>query len=459
MSHTISGARHIITLCVSADIHLTRHAYILDLNIASSHQDRQLGFWACWSLTVGIMIGSGIFLLPAVLAPYGMLSFAGWLITGGGSVLLALVFARLASRTRQSGGVYIYTRDAFGDLAGFLVAWGYWTCYWIAIPAMALAFVGYLAVFFPHLAAQPLPQALIALALMWVSIYINIRGLKEATSVQLLMTIFKLIPLLLIIGLALISGSTSTLPETNPKQLPLFETLTATALLTMWAFSGMEAGAMPAGDVKDAERTVPRAIVLGTLTVAFIYIALTAAVMSLVSASELANSTAPFSAAAAGLGDWGPELIAVGALVSTAGALHGTTFVAGHIPMAVALDKLAPAWFAQRNSGGSPTLSLLLVGVLATILLLANYSRGLIEMFTFLVMMSTLAFMVPMLVCSLAEFIYSRKSTKLWTAVALIAMLYSAFAILGSGFTTILWGLLFMTLGVPLFYLLRSAQK
>ena len=102
---------------------------------------KPLGFWSCWSLTVGIMIGSGVFLLPSVLAPYGTLSFAGWLLTGGGSVLLALVFARLATRTRQSGGVYIYTRDAFGDLPSFIVAWGYWTCYWIAIPAMAIAFV------------------------------------------------------------------------------------------------------------------------------------------------------------------------------------------------------------------------------------------------------------------------------------------------------------------------------
>ena len=130
-------------------------------------QSKPLGFWTCWSLTVGIMIGSGIFLLPALLAPYGLMSFAGWSLTAGGSICLALVIARLSSRTNRSGGVYIYAQDAFGNLPGFLVAWGYWVAYWIAIPAIAIAFVGYLGVFFPVLKTSIMGQALSALALIW----------------------------------------------------------------------------------------------------------------------------------------------------------------------------------------------------------------------------------------------------------------------------------------------------
>ncbi|MEM7360318.1 MAG: amino acid permease [Pseudomonadota bacterium] len=419
-------------------------------------QPKRLGFWSCWSLTVGIMIGSGVFLLPAVLAPYGLLSFAGWILTGGGSILLALVFARLSSRTNRSGGVFVYAQEAFGDLTGFLIAWGYWTAYWIAIPAAAIAFVGYLVVLIPDLTQNTVAQTLIALGLIWLSTLINIRGVREATLVQLLMTVLKLIPLFLVIALGLFVGDSQNLPEFNPKNISLVEGLAVTALLTMWAFSGMEAGAMPAGDVRDPERTIPRAIIFGTLTVAFVYIAATAAVMLLVPQEVLVSSTSPFAEAAIVLGDWGPKLIAVGALVSTAGALHGTIFMTGQIPMAVALDKLAPAAFAKRNQGGAPYVSLILASVLGSILLIANYSRGLIGAFMFLIMMSTLTFMIPLLASSIAELRYSWRSARGWAGVAAGAAVYSVFAILGSGFEVIMWGIVLLIIGVPIYYLVNQ---
>lgn len=408
------------------------------------------------------MIGSGVFLLPAVLAPFGLLSFAGWLVTASGSILLALVFARLASRTKRSGGVYAYSKDAFGDLSGFLIAWGYWIAYWLAIPAIAMAFVGYLGVFIPQLKGNLILQGVASFAVMWLSILINMKGLKEATSLQLLMTLLKLVPLIVIIALATFVGSTANFPPLNPQELSLGGALAATALITMWAFSGLEAGTVPAGDVKNPETTIPRAIVFGTITVAFVYIASTAAVMSLVPHTQLLNSSAPFADAAAALGPWGPPLIAVGALISTAGALHGTTFVAAQMPMAVALDGLASKRFAQRNKGGSPVLSLWLVGGLATTVLLANYSNGLIDAFTFLIMMSTLAYMLPLIVCALAEFIYSLRHhdsatqpSKLWAAVALLALLYSIFTTLGSGLEVVAWGVVFMLFGIPMYYIGR----
>ena len=89
-----------------------------------------VGFWTAVALVLGNMIGSGVFLLPASLAPYGGLSLAGWIVSATGSVLLALVFARLGRRDPAAGGPYAYTRRSFGDLAGFLVAWGYWISSW-----------------------------------------------------------------------------------------------------------------------------------------------------------------------------------------------------------------------------------------------------------------------------------------------------------------------------------------
>ena len=421
--------------------------------------NKPLGFWACWSLTVGVMVGSGIFLLPSVLAPFGTLSFLGWVVTAGGSILIALVFARLSSRITKSGSVYVYSRDAFGDLPGFLIAWSYWTSYWVAIPGGAIAFVGYLSVFHPDLSDSRLMQLGIGLVVIWTSILLNIKGVKEATFVQLVLTVLKLLPLALIIVVGVASGSTDNFPDFNPKELPVFEALATTVLLTLWAFSGMEAGAISAGDVQNPEKTVPRAIVFGTLTVAFIYIGSTAAVMSLVPAEVLVNSTAPFADAAASLGAWGPTVIAIGALFATYGSMHGIIYVAGHMPMALAVDRFAPKTFARKNSGGAPFTALLVVGVLASLLLIGNYSKGLISAYRLIITMSTLAFLLPLVVCSLAELKHSWRSSRGWAGVALIALLYSLFAVIGSGWEVISWGVLLMLAGLPIYWWSRGQSR
>ncbi len=418
-----------------------------------------LGFWSCWALTAGIMIGSGIFLLPTLLAPYGLLSFFGWALTAFGSILIALVIARLSGRTRRSGGVYVYAQEAYGELTGFLVAWGYWAAYWIAIPAIAIAFVGYLGVIFPSLKGTNLGQALCALAVIWTLTLINMKSLKGAGYAQILLTVLKIIPLLLIILLGFYAGSNQNLPSINPEGKDFWPTLATTAILTMWAFSGLEAGAIAAKDVKDATRTIPKAILAGTLTVAFIYIASTYAVMRLVPADILINSTSPFADAAQGLGAWGPHLIAIGALIATAGSLNGVIFVTGQMPMALALDDMAPRVFISKNPASGPRLSLLLGSTLGSVVLLMNYSKGLIGMFTFLALMSTLAVLVPLLVAAAAEIKHNHISKQdkalTWSLIAILSFIYTLFAILGSGFEVIGWGIVLFLVGLPVYYWLR----
>ncbi|MGD9965001.1 MAG: amino acid permease [Hyphomonadaceae bacterium] len=417
--------------------------------------DKPLGFWSCWSLTVGCMIGSGIFLLPTVLAPFGTISFAGWLLTGAGSILIALTLARLASRTTRTGGPYAYVHDAFGDVFGFANAWGYWASYWTGIPAIAIAFAGYLTVFLPALRENPVGQALSALALIWTLTLINIRGVRDSSVVQIAMTVLKIIPLLIVIGFAAFAGSPANLPSFNPQHAPVLPTMAATALLTMWAFVGLESGCMPAGACKDARRTIPRAIVIGAVTVTVIYLSATAAVMMLVPAATLAASTSPFADAARGLGNWGPALIAAGALVSTAGSTNGNIFVAGQLPMAVALDNLLPRALAHTNAGGAPYISLLISATLASVLLVMNYTRGLVGAFTFLILVSTVATLLPYLFSAIAELRQSWRSARGWAGVALLAMLYALFAIIGSGIEALLWGLGLFASGLPLYFLLR----
>jgi len=416
---------------------------------------KPLGFWSCWALTVGCMIGSGVFMLPTLLAPYGLLSFGGWIIAGGGSIALALIFGRLASRTTCNGGPYAYARAEFGDLTGFLMAWAYWISFLMGIPVVAIAFVGYLGVFIPGLNESPTAQALSAVALIAIFTLINIRGLKEMSAAQIALTILKIIPLLVIIAIAAPAGSTANLPEFNPSGQPIFAALAAVALIALWPFTGFEVVTLPATNVKDCERTIPRALFIGMLTVVAIYLAASAAVMLLVPAAQLAQSTAPFADAARALGPWGPNFIAAGALIATAGTLNGLIFTCGQMPMAVALDKLAPSWLAATTKGGTPHLALILSSAIACALLLLNYSRGFIGAFTFLLMMATALGLIYYVVVSVIELRHSWRSASGWAAIALVGIVYSLFAALGSGLEVLFWGVVLMLGGVPLHFVLR----
>lgn len=417
---------------------------------------RKIGFWGCWALTVGTMIGSGVFMLPAVLAPYGLMGFGGWVLTAGGSIAIALAIGRLAGRAERPGGILEYTRAGFGDLVGFLNGWVFWAGLWMSIAAIAIGFVGYLTVLAPGLSASPVYQVAAALCLIWGLTLISMRGAKDAAGMQLVMTVLKLAPLGLVILLAMVKGDAGNLPPVNPSGESPLGVLSNTALLTMFAFLGLEAGGVAAADVRNPKKTIPRAVVIGTVTVTVVYVAATAAVMMLVPSEVLATSTSPFADAARGFGAWGPTLITLGALVSTAGALNGCVFVNGQLPMAAALDGMAPPVLARLNRNGAPWVSLIIGASLASVLLIMNYSRGLVGAFTFLLMMTTATALGNYLFCALAEIKASWRDARSWAVVALVAAVYSLFAIYGSGLEVIFWGLVLTAFGVPVYYLGRQ---
>ncbi|NOX81473.1 MAG: amino acid permease, partial [Alphaproteobacteria bacterium] len=241
--------------------------------------------------------------------------------------------------------------------------------------------------------------------------------------------------------------------------LPVGEALATTALLTMWAFIGIEAGVVPAADVIDARRTIPRAIIAGTLSVAVLYIAATAAVMMLVPVEILAQSEAPFADAALALGAFGGPLIAIGALVSTAGSLNGNILLSGQMPMAVARDGLAPKILAKKNTGHAPIVALVVSSTLATLLLIFNYSDGLVSAFVFLISMSTLATLMPYAVSALAELRHSMKSARAWAVIAIVALVYAIVAMAGAGLKPLLWGVLLLAAGLPVFYWTKQSRR
>ncbi len=165
---------------------------------ASSAPVAQLGLWMCTALVVGNMIGSGIFLLPAALAEYGPISIGGWLVTCTGAMVLALIFGRLARIVPKTGGPYAYTRAGFGDFAGFLIAWGYWIALWAGNAAVAVAFAAYMGFLFPVIGESQIAGLATALGAIWLLTWVNARGVAAAGAVQLITTILKVVPLILV---------------------------------------------------------------------------------------------------------------------------------------------------------------------------------------------------------------------------------------------------------------------
>ncbi len=414
---------------------------------------KKMGFWQCWGMSVGVMIGSGIFLLPTVLAPYGWISLLGWLLTCSGTIVLSLVLARLAGTTDHAGGPYAYVKESFGDLAGFLIGWGYWVGVVFGVTAIAVGFAGYMGSVFPIFAANSLTQALVAAAGIGVLTWVNVKGVSEAATVQLVMTILKIIPLIVIIGLGIIYGDIDNFPAFNPQGLPVTEALASTALLTMWAFIGIEAAVIATDDVESPKKTIPIAVVSAAITVSCLYVGASIAIMFLVPSDVLALSESPFVDAASHMGTGGALLIGIGALISTAGALNGNIFVMGQMAMAVAADGLAPAVIAKKNRGGAPAGVLIVSSVFSTALLVLNFTEGLVGAFSFLISMSTLSILAPYGLSAVAEFKRSWLSAKGWAGVALLSVIYTLIAAAGSGWHVFFLGLGLFLLGIPLYKL------
>jgi APA family basic amino acid/polyamine antiporter len=416
---------------------------------------RVIGFWTAVALVIGNIIGSGVFLLPASLAPYGGLAFGGWLISGAGAIMLAIVFARLSRANPAAGGVYAYSRDGFGDLAGFLVAWGYWTALWSGCSALAVAFVGYVGAFAPAVAGSPVAAAALAIAALWVVVAINVAGLREAGVVQIATTIIKLVPIVVIGGAGLVyfSPVNFAVPAgaTPGGFVGTTGTLFAIASLTLWALLGMESATVPAASVENPERTIPRATIVGTAVAVVVSVMATAGVMSLVSHETLTTTTAPFADAARQLfGDRAAGFVAIGAAVSVLGALNGWMMLTGQLPVAVANDGMFPKWFGRLSARGTPANATIAGGVLATLLILANYSRNLVALFTFVIQLATLSTLVPYVFCSLAA--YMKPGGKL---VPVLAFLFSMAAIYGAGPEVVFWGFILLLGGLPIFAVMR----
>jgi APA family basic amino acid/polyamine antiporter len=426
-----------------------------------------MGLISCTALVIGNMIGSGVFLLPSALAGYGTLAVVGWGLSTAGSLVLAIMFARLAGVMPAAGGPYAYTREAFGEFAGFLAAWCYWKAAWIGNAAISLALVGYLSVFFPPLAAPGVSETA-AIVAVWICTFINIAGLRLFNAFNVPLTLLKLIPLvaIAIFGWWYFHSAYLTypkfgtsIPETNP-----FAAIATTATLTMWSFIGLESATVPAESVRDARRTIPRATLIGTGLTAVVYILAVTAVQGIIPAATLARSAAPFADAATRMvGAWGGYAIAAGAVVATFGALCGWVLMQDQIPWAAARDGLLPKFLGTLNRQGVPAAGLVISSVLVTLLLLTEGHGSVAGVFRVIILVGTMTTLVPYALCAAAVLqllvdrpgLFGAKAAAMMALIGTAGFAYSVWELYGAGQAAVFWGFLVTIGGIP-FYTWRK---
>jgi len=427
-----------------------------------------LGFWMCVALVVGNSIGSGVFLLPASLAPYGLNSVIAWGFTACGAILLAIVFARLSRAYPAAGGPYAYVHLAFGPFTAFIVAWGYWISIWVGNAAIATGAVSYLSPLLPWIADVPGASAAVTLLFLWLLTFVNWYGIRASGWVQSVTTVLKVLPLLAVAALGLFTvRSTSVAAAGIPLSL---SGTTAAATLTLWALLGLESATIPADKVRDPSRVIPVATLLGAVITALICILACTTVLLLVPPQTLAQSNAPFVDLATQY--WGSaagKLLAVFAAISGFGALNGWILLQGELPNAMAKSGVFPKVFARDSPRQTPTFALFFSSGLVTLLILMNYQKSMVSIFTFMILLSTTACLVLYALCSLAllrlqwtgrlrsgQLGQPRRGTAALAVVGVIATIYSLWAIVGAGAEAVAWGAVLLALGVPLYFMVRE---
>ena len=426
--------------------------------MSTPEHGKGLGLAACTAIVVGNMVGSGFYLSPAAIAPYGNLAILIWIFMGAGAICLGLTFAKLARLAPVVGGPYAYTRLAYGDFAGFLIAWGYWISIWAALPVIAAAFAGVVLDLFPFIHGRAVAVCL-TLGVIWTVVLVNLRGVHAAGLFSEITTYAKMIPFGAVAILGLLYIDTSHFAEFNPSGLPLLQASAALAPLTMFAYLGLESATVPAGDVRDAERTIPRSTVLGISIAATLYVFGSIVVIGLVPREELVNSVAPFSKAAGIMwGRSGELAISLAIVVSSIGALNGWTLLMGQVPMAAAQDGLFPPLFSKLSGRNVPAIGIIVSALLATLLVLLQVagSQGFSSIYRLFVGLSTMTAVVPYAFCALAGSLVSARVTKgaivpRVTIIELIAFVFAMFTLYGCGAEAVLYGLILLLLGIPVF--------
>jgi basic amino acid/polyamine antiporter, APA family len=372
---------------------------------AGADQAGGFGLPVAIALIMGSIIGVGIFNLPTSLAGIGPITLVSMALTTVGAIALALMFAALARRLPADGGPYAYSRVAFGNVVGFFNAWSYWISSWAGNAGIAVGWVLYVEVFI-NKGHNKLLTVLLVLVGLWVPAVINLTGVKNMGSVQMVTTVLKFVALAFMSTVGLFYIKNANFHPWNVSGQSAIGAIGSGMAIALFSYIGVEVASVAAGKVRDPDRNVPKSTVFGTLATAVVYMLSLTAVFGIVPSSELAKSNAPFSTAINTMfgGTWAGYVMAVVVIISGFGALNGWTMIVAEMPLAAAKDGLFDDRFKRLSKKGVPAFGIISGTVLASIAMAINYiGSGGATVFTTLILMTGITVAIPYGFSALAQ--------------------------------------------------------
>ncbi len=339
------------------------------------------------------------------MAVYGPISLVSMGLTTLGAVALALLFAALSRRLPADGGPYAYARVAFGNGLGFANAWSYWITAWAGNAAIAVGWVLYVEEFV-NTGHNRLASVLLVLVGLWIPALINLSGVKNMGSVQVVTTILKFAALAFMATVGLFYIDRANYTPWNVSGEGALAAIGGGMAIALFSYLGVETAAVAAAKVKDPDRNIPRSTIFGTLATAVVYMLSLTAVFGIMSNTQLADSTAPFSDAVNVMvgGTWAGKVMAIAVIISGFGALNGWTMICAEMPLAAANDGLFPERFERLSSKEVPAFGIIASTALASVAMAINYlgSSG-ATVFTTLVLMTGITAAIPYAFSALAQ--------------------------------------------------------
>ncbi len=339
---------------------------------------RGMGFFDALMLGIGFIIGSGIFIMPLIAAEAaGTYSLVGWLLGGLYSILAGLAFAEAAAKLPKAGGLYAYTHKAFGDFAGFFAGWTFWIGYWITIATEQSALGLYLSFLLPQLSL--FIRVTIGVLTGLVLTYYNFKGVKTGARIGDFFTVGKILAIVIFVAGALIFFKVSNLFPLFPASISAMPTLGqlvpaigSATVLALWAYLGVEIITVPDDEIKNAKKTVPRAIFVAVFTVTAIYLLVSAAFLGAAHWTSYIGSQSPLADLFAAItnSQIAGIVITIGGIISILGSLNAVILATSRIAFSMSRDGLFPKVFAKVHPKyGTPYAALALQTVFAIILM------------------------------------------------------------------------------------------
>lgn len=390
---------------------------------------RQLNTFDATNLVVGSAIGADIFVVPALSARLlGPASLIIWLIGGGMAIVIALCFAYCASFLPRVGGSYAYAKDVAGPFPGFMVGWALLLAEWLTLSVYPGAFTQYFLVILPNL--NPLYQVLLKAVFIVVITVTNIYGVKMAGKFNDILTIVKLGPLFVLICLGVVFiGLHPASASSNFKPFLVGNPSNAgqALVLIFWAYAGFELSSLPADEIQNPKKTLPRALIFGMLIVTAFYLITNFVVVGVVDQKTLAASSAPLTVAAANVLNVSPLVamigglvLAVGALVSILGADESGSIGTSRLAFAMSIDGLLPRAFSKlQKKYQTPYIGVIVICATAFVASLTNSLSALINGSVFLLSFAYLATCVSAI---LMERKYAKTEVSAWRRIVVPAL-------------------------------------